>query len=135
LSASRLTRKRFASWEPRACSCARSSPRRAQNRQVLECPVLYRSGAPDKIRTCDLCLRRAWGRRILGGREEQQVKLVALPVASFTTRSACTQDQQGCATPPAAPAQASPPSWSAHHAGSRASGAYNAATSSSPCGR
>lgn len=29
------------------------------NRQVLECPVLYRSGAPDTIRTCDLCLRRA----------------------------------------------------------------------------
>jgi hypothetical protein len=31
----------------------------AQKRQVLECPVLYRSGAPDTIRTCDLCLRRA----------------------------------------------------------------------------
>ena len=25
----------------------------------LECPVLCRSGAPDTIRTCDLCLRRA----------------------------------------------------------------------------
>src|SRR3979490_2549610 len=29
------------------------------NRRVLGCPVLYRSGAPDTIRTCDLCLRRA----------------------------------------------------------------------------
>ena len=28
-------------------------------RRILARPVLYRSGAPDKIRTCDLCLRRA----------------------------------------------------------------------------
>src|SRR5579872_2465575 len=28
------------------CSCARLSLRQAQKRQVLECPVLYRSGAP-----------------------------------------------------------------------------------------
>ena len=41
ISASKLTRKRFASWEPRACSCVPSSLRRAQNRQCLECPVLY----------------------------------------------------------------------------------------------
>jgi site-specific DNA recombinase len=41
----------------RACSCALSSPLPAQKRQVLECPVLYQSGAPDTIRTCDLCLR------------------------------------------------------------------------------
>src|SRR5262249_9093759 len=42
---------------PRACSCARSSPRRAQNRQCLECPVLYRSGAPEEIRTPDPQIR------------------------------------------------------------------------------
>src|SRR5215467_1116995 len=40
---------------------ARSSPRRAQNGQCLECPVLYRSGAPEEIRTPDLCLRRGRG--------------------------------------------------------------------------
>jgi hypothetical protein len=49
--------KRFASSEPRVCSCARSSPRRAQNRQVLECPVLYRGGAPEEIRTPDPQIR------------------------------------------------------------------------------
>lgn len=32
---------------------ARSSLHRAQNRQVLECPVLYRSGALGRIRTSD----------------------------------------------------------------------------------
>ena len=39
--------------------CARSSPLRAQKRRVLACPVLYRAGAPEGIRTSDLCLRRA----------------------------------------------------------------------------
>jgi len=38
--------------------CARSSRLQAQKRQVLACPVLYGSGAPDTIRTCDLCLYR-----------------------------------------------------------------------------
>jgi hypothetical protein len=33
--------------------------RRFERRPVLAYPVLYRSGAPDTIRTCDLCLRRA----------------------------------------------------------------------------
>jgi site-specific DNA recombinase len=58
-SASRWTRKKFASWARKACCCARSSPPQAQKRQALECPVLYRSGAPERIRTSDLCLRRA----------------------------------------------------------------------------
>ena len=35
------------------------SPLRSRKRRVLAFPVLYRSGAPDRIRTCDLCLRRA----------------------------------------------------------------------------
>jgi hypothetical protein len=58
-SASKLTRKNCASWGRKANCCARSSPLLAQKRRVLACPVLYRSGAPDTIRTCDLCLRRA----------------------------------------------------------------------------
>ena len=58
-NASKWTRKRFASWDRKAYCCTRSSPRHARKRRVLACPVLYRSGAPDKIRTCDLCLRRA----------------------------------------------------------------------------
>ena len=37
--------------------CARSSPRRAQNRRVLACPVLYRSGALGEIRTPDPQIR------------------------------------------------------------------------------
>ena len=45
-SASRWTRKKFASWGRKARCCGRSSLRQAQKRQVLECPVLYRSGAP-----------------------------------------------------------------------------------------
>src|SRR5262245_19942698 len=53
------TRKRFASWDRQARCCARLSLLQAQKRQVLAGPVLYRSGAPDTIRTCDLCLRRA----------------------------------------------------------------------------
>ena len=57
-NASKWTRKRFASWDRKAYCCTRSSPRHARKRRVLEGPVLYRSGAPDKIRTCDLCLRR-----------------------------------------------------------------------------
>jgi hypothetical protein len=56
-NASKSTRKRFASWAPRAYSCARWSPPRAGNRQVLECPVLYRNGAPEEIRTPDLQIR------------------------------------------------------------------------------
>jgi hypothetical protein len=40
-----------ASWDRKACSCVRSSPLKAQKRRVLECPVLYRSGAPEEIRT------------------------------------------------------------------------------------
>ena len=55
--ASRWTRKRFASWGRKACSCARSPPPQAQKRQVLECPVLYRSGAPEEIRTPDPQIR------------------------------------------------------------------------------
>jgi hypothetical protein len=51
LSASRWTRKKFASWGRKANSCARSSPSQAQKRRVLACPVLYRSGAPEEIRT------------------------------------------------------------------------------------
>ena len=50
-SASRSTRKNFASWAPKASCCARSSPPQAQKRRVLACPVLYRSGVPDGIRT------------------------------------------------------------------------------------
>jgi site-specific DNA recombinase len=46
-------------WDRKACFCARSSLLQAQKRLVLACPVLYRSGAPGTIRTCDLCLRRA----------------------------------------------------------------------------
>src|SRR5450432_1083499 len=56
-SVSKSTRKNFASWDRKANCCARSSPLQAQKRRVLACPVLYRSGAPDTIRTCDLCLR------------------------------------------------------------------------------
>ena len=37
----------------KACSCVRSSLPQAQNRQCLECPVLYRNGAPEEIRTPD----------------------------------------------------------------------------------
>jgi hypothetical protein len=45
----------------RSCirTIARWSPHSAQKWRVLACPVLYRTGAPDTIRTCDLCLRRA----------------------------------------------------------------------------
>ena len=32
------------------CCCARSSPLRAQKRQVLACPVLYRTGAPRSMK-------------------------------------------------------------------------------------
>ena len=56
---SKSIRKSCALWDRKACSCARSSPLKAQKRRVLECPVLYQRGAPDTIRTCDLCLRRA----------------------------------------------------------------------------
>lgn len=56
-SASRWTRKKFASWGQKACSCARWLLRPAQKRQVLEYPVLYRSGAPGTIRTSDPQIR------------------------------------------------------------------------------
>jgi hypothetical protein len=36
---------------------ARSSPSQAQKRRVLACPVLYRSGAPEEIRTPDPQIR------------------------------------------------------------------------------
>jgi hypothetical protein len=50
-NASKWTRKKFVSWGPKADCCVRSSPLQAQKRRVLACPALYRSGAPDKIRT------------------------------------------------------------------------------------
>src|SRR5882724_13103541 len=50
-NASKSTRKNFASWGRKANCCARSSPLQAQKRRVLACPVLYRSGAPEEIRT------------------------------------------------------------------------------------
>jgi hypothetical protein len=59
LSASKSMGKKFASWGRKAYCCARSSPLQAQKRRVLACPVLYRSGAPERIRTSGLCLRRA----------------------------------------------------------------------------
>jgi hypothetical protein len=57
-NASKSIRKNCASWDRKACFCARSSLLQAQKRQVLACPFLYRNGAPDTIRTCDLRLRR-----------------------------------------------------------------------------
>src|SRR6266568_3906299 len=56
-NASKWTRKKFASWDRKACSCARSLPLQARKRRVLALPVLYRSGAPDKIRTPDPQIR------------------------------------------------------------------------------
>jgi len=44
--------------EKRNCG-ARSALLKAQKRRVLACPVLYRNGARDTVRTCDLHLRRA----------------------------------------------------------------------------
>jgi site-specific DNA recombinase len=56
--------KEVPSWARKAYCCARSSPLQAQKRRVLACPVLYRSGAPEEIRTPDprfvvCCLRLA----------------------------------------------------------------------------
>ena len=48
-NASKSTRKKFASWDRKAHSCARFLLLRAQKRRVLACPVLYRSGAPEEI--------------------------------------------------------------------------------------
>ena len=45
-SASRSTRKSFASWDRMANCCARSSPLQAQKWRVVTCQVLYRNGAP-----------------------------------------------------------------------------------------
>ncbi len=56
-NASKSIRKNCASWDRKARSCARSSPLQAQKRQVLACPVLYRSGAPEEIRTPDPQIR------------------------------------------------------------------------------
>ena len=50
-NASKWTRKKFASWDRKACSCARSLPLQARKRRVLALPVLYRSGAPYGNRT------------------------------------------------------------------------------------
>src|ERR1700726_3029009 len=44
-SVSKWTRKKFASWGPKANCCVRSSPFQAQKRRVLACPVLYRSAS------------------------------------------------------------------------------------------
>src|SRR5215831_6959156 len=42
----------------KACCCARSSPLQSQKRRLLVCPVLYRNGAPEEIRTPDPQIRR-----------------------------------------------------------------------------
>ncbi len=52
-NASKSIRKNCASWDRKAHFFARSSPLQAQKRQVLACPVLYRSGALGEIRTPD----------------------------------------------------------------------------------
>ena len=57
-NALKWTRKKFASWAPRTCCFARSSPLQAQKRRDLALPVLYRSGAPEEIRTPDPQIRR-----------------------------------------------------------------------------
>ncbi len=57
LNALKWTGKKFASWARKANCCARSSPLQAQKRRVLACPVLYRSGAPEEIRTPDPQIR------------------------------------------------------------------------------
>ena len=56
-NALKWTRKKFASWAPRTCCFARSSPLQAQKRRDLALPVLYRSGAPEEIRTPDPQIR------------------------------------------------------------------------------
>ena len=56
-NALKWTRKKFASWAPRTCCFARSSPLQAQKRLDLALPVLYRSGAPGEIRTPDPQIR------------------------------------------------------------------------------
>ncbi len=60
-NASKWTRKKFASWDRKACSCARSLPLQARKRRVLALPVLYRSGAPQEIRTPDPQIRSLLG--------------------------------------------------------------------------
>ena len=49
-NALKWTRKKFASWAPRTCCFARSSPLQAQKRRDLALPVLYRSGAPGRMK-------------------------------------------------------------------------------------
>src|SRR6516165_4154444 len=61
----------------KACCCARSSPLQAQKRRLLVCPVLYRNGAPEEIRTPDPQIR----------------SLLLLP---FTTVLFVTQNVNGC---------------------------------------
>jgi hypothetical protein len=55
-SAWKWTRKRFASWGRKAYCFARSSLLQAQKRRVLQCPVLYRGGAPFRIKLRTLML-------------------------------------------------------------------------------
>src|SRR5215831_7978146 len=45
----------------KACCCARSSPLQSQKRRLLVCPVLYRNGAPEEIRTPDPQIRSLIG--------------------------------------------------------------------------
>jgi hypothetical protein len=54
---SKSIRKNCASWDRKAYFRARSSQHRAQKRLVLACRVLYRSGAPEEIRTPDPQIR------------------------------------------------------------------------------
>ncbi len=56
-NASKSMRKKFVSWDRKAYCCARSSPLQAPKRRVLAFPVLYRSGAPEEIRTPDPQIR------------------------------------------------------------------------------
>jgi site-specific DNA recombinase len=46
-----VDQKELRIWDRKARSCAPSSLLKAQKRQVLACPVLCRSGAPEEIRT------------------------------------------------------------------------------------
>ena len=75
-SGSKSIRKNCVSWNRKAPCCARSSPLKAQKRRVLACPVLYRNGAPDTIRTCDLHPRR--GHSISGGKAQRIPKALRL---------------------------------------------------------
>jgi hypothetical protein len=119
LSASKWTRKKFASWGRKAYCCARLSSLRAQKRRVLACPVLYRTGALGEILTAPIALSkhasfpaagdtrgRARGDRPLGGSIPSSLSTTPRPDPSLTSaidrpnagpRSACR-----CAHPCAA---------------------------------